>query len=215
MSMLSRWTIGRDRVEEGEGAFAGLGGDGFGELRAGERAGGDDRRMIGQGIDALAHNRDVRVLLDRARDFGGECLSVDRERGTRGNAMLVAGAHDQRTERAHLLVEQPDRIVLGIVGAEAVRADHFGEPVGLVRRSRVAAAAHFAQADAHARFGELPGSLGAGESAADDVDVETSGHFERSEAIHGRMAGLPRACGARNDGSGRLNPAHAHLHHRL
>ena len=90
-------------------------------------------------------------------------------------------------ERAHFLVEQADRIVLGIVRAEAVRADHFGETVGLVRRRAVAAAAHFAQADAQARFGELPGSLGAGESAADDVDVETS-DMSAKRAIHGRMA---------------------------
>ena len=76
------------------------------------------------------------------------------------------------SERAHLLVEQADRIVLGIVGAEAVRADHLGEPVGLVRRRHVAAAAHFAQADAQARLGQLPGRFGPGEAAADDVDVE-------------------------------------------
>ena len=84
------------------------------------------------------------MRLDRARHFGGEGLAVDRQRRAGGHAVLVGGAHDQRAERAHLLVEQADRIVLGIVGAEAVRADHLGQPVGLVRRRRVAAAAHFA-----------------------------------------------------------------------
>ena len=94
-----------------------------------------------------------------------------------GTRCCVGSAHDQRTERAHLLVEQADRIVLGIVGAEAVRADHLGEPVGLVRRRRVAAAAHLAEPHAKARLGELPGGLGPGEAAADDLDVE--GHDGR------------------------------------
>ena len=112
------------------------------------------------------------MLLNGARDLGGEGFAIDRERGAGGHAMLVGGAHDQRSERAHFLVEQADGIVLGIVGAKAVRADHLGEAVGLVRRRRVAAAAHFAEPHAQARLGELPCGFGPGESAADDVDVE-------------------------------------------
>ena len=54
-----------DGVEEGEGAFARFGGDGLGERGAGQRAGRDDRRVIGQGVDALADDGDVRMLLDR------------------------------------------------------------------------------------------------------------------------------------------------------
>ena len=81
----------------------------------------------------------------------------------------------ERAERAHFLVEQADGIVLGVVGAKAVRADHLGEAVGLVRRGRVAAAAHFAEAHAQARLGELPSGFRAGEAAADDVDVEGHG----------------------------------------
>ena len=57
---------GGDGVEEGEGALAGLGGDRFGERGAGQRAGGDDRRMVGEGVDAFADDGDVRMLLDRA-----------------------------------------------------------------------------------------------------------------------------------------------------
>ena len=53
-----------------------------------------------------------------------------------GTRCLSAARMISESERAHLLVEQADGIVLGIVGAEAVRADHFGEAVGLVRRRR-------------------------------------------------------------------------------
>ena len=86
--------------------------------------------------------------------------------------MLVRRTHHQRAQRAHLLVEQPDGIVVGIVGAEAVGADHFGETVGLMSGCRVATPAHFAEAHAQARFGELPGGFGSRKTAADDVDVE-------------------------------------------
>ncbi len=168
----------RDRVEEGEGVLAGLGGDRRGQPGSGQRPGGDDRRMVGQGIDALAYDGDVGMLRDRPRNRGRERLAVDGERRPGGHAVRVARAQDQRTERAHLLVEQADGIVLGIVAAEAVRADHLGELVGLVRRRPVAAAAHLAQADARAGLGQLPCRLAPGEPAADDVDVE--GHVTAS-----------------------------------
>ena len=45
---------GGDGVEEGEGVLAGLGGNGFGKLRPGERAGRDDRRPIGKRVHPLA-----------------------------------------------------------------------------------------------------------------------------------------------------------------
>ena len=116
-----------------------------------------------------------------------------------GTRCLSAARMIERAERAHLLVEQADGIVLGIVGAEAVRADHLGEAVGLVRRSRVAAAAHFAQAHAQARLGELPGGFGTGEAAADDVDVE--GHagllVPLDRAIQRTCASSPSATKAR------------------
>ena len=68
-------------------------------------------------------------------------------------------------------MEQADRIVLGIVGAEAVRADQLGQAVGLVRRRHLAAAAHLGQPHLHAGLGELPGGLRSGEAAADDMDL--------------------------------------------
>src|SRR5204862_7984028 len=87
-------------------------------------------------------------------------------------SVLVRGAHHERIERAHFLVEQAGRIVLGIVAAKAVRANHLGETVGLVRRGGVSAAAHFGETNAKSRLGQLPGSLGSGQAATDDVHVE-------------------------------------------
>jgi len=72
-------------------------------------------------------------------------------------------------------VQQADGIVLGIVAAKAVRADHLRKEVALVRWSRVAAPAHFAEPDAQARLGELPRGFRASEAAADDMDVEGHG----------------------------------------
>ena len=96
MSMLSRWTIGAMASKKARASLAGFGGDRLGERGAGQRAGGDDRRVIGQGVDPLAHDRDVRMLLDRARHFGGEGVAVDRQRRAGGDAVLVRRAHDQR-----------------------------------------------------------------------------------------------------------------------
>ena len=78
-------------------------------------------------------------------------------------------------EPPHFLVEQADRIAVGIVGTEAVRAHHLGQPVGLVRRRHVAAAAHLAEPHPEAGLGQLPRGFGPGEAAADDVDVEGHG----------------------------------------
>ena len=111
------------------------------------------------------------------RDRCGESLSIDRERGARGYPMFIGRPHDQRTEGTHFLMKQANGIMLGIVRAEAVRADHFGQRVELMCGGRIApiCAAHFAQADAKPRFGELPRGFGPGQAAADDVDVEGHG----------------------------------------
>jgi hypothetical protein len=87
--------------------------------------------------------------------------------------VLVGRAHDQRAEVTHFLVEQADRIAFGIVATKAVRADHFGEAVSFVRRGRIAATAHFAEADMEASLGQLPRCLAAGEAATDNLNIET------------------------------------------
>lgn len=100
--------------------------------------------------------------------------------------MRVRDAHDQRIQRAHLLVKKSYRIVIGVVGAETIRADHFGEPIGLVCRSGGAAAPHLAESNTKSRVGELPGGLGSGEATADYLDVE--GHDRGNYASELRRA---------------------------
>ncbi len=80
-------------------------------------------------------------------------------------------------------MKQSDRILLVVVRAKGIGAHQLGEPVGVVRRRGVAAAAHFRQADAVAALGQLPGRFAAGEAAPDDMDV----------VVHSRIALEPRS----------------------
>ena len=173
MSMLSRWTIGAMASKKARASWPVSAAIASASFEPVSGPGRDDRRMIGKGVDPLADDRDVAGGFRwRAVTSSAKASRSTARAEPAGNAVLVGGAHDQRAERAHLLVEKADGIVLGIVGPEAVGADHLGEAVGLVRRGHVPAAAHFGQANAQARFGQLPGGFGTGQSAADDVDVE-------------------------------------------
>ncbi len=55
---------------------------------------------------------------ERALDRRRETLAVDRKRASSRELVRIARAHDQRTRAPHLLMEQPDRVVLPIVGTE-------------------------------------------------------------------------------------------------
>ena len=100
-----------------------------------------------EGVDPLAHDLIFGWLLDRRVISSANASRSTASAEPAGTLWISAAAHDQAAERAHFLVEQADGIVLGIVGAETVGADHFGQPVAVVGRRRVAAAAHFAEAD--------------------------------------------------------------------
>ena len=80
----------------------------------------------------------------------------------------VAGLKDQRGGAAHLGMQQADRIVLPVVGAEGVGADQLGQAVRLVRRG-AHHGPHLVQHDGNPGRGDLPGALRAGEAAADHV----------------------------------------------
>ncbi len=68
-----------------------------------------------------------------SRHGGRKTLAVDRERPAGGHLVGVGRAHDQRAELAHLGMQQADRVVGGIIGAEGIGADELGERVGAVR----------------------------------------------------------------------------------
>ncbi len=168
--MLSRWTIGAIASKKASWSCPVSAMIDCARPGRCKRAGGDDRGAVGKRVDPLADEFDIGMRLDRAGDALREAVAIHRQRRAGGHAVRVAFAQDQRTQRAHLGMQQPDRVLLGIVGAEAVRADQFGELVGLVRGGAFDAA-HFAEAHLEAGLGELPGGFGSGEAAADDVDV--------------------------------------------
>ena len=161
----------RDGVEEGERVFAGEPADGGGEIGRGKRSGGDDDAVpVGRRQrDLAARERDQRMGFQRRRHRGGKAVAVDRQRAARRDLVAIRRAHDERAEPAHLLMQQADGIVRGVVGAERIGADQLGIAVGLVRGGRPLRP-HLVQRDRHAGLRELPGGLRAGEAAADDMD---------------------------------------------
>ena len=171
---------GGERVEEREAVLAGFRADSRGEQGRGEWAGRDDRGAVWQGINAFAHERDVGVRRNGPGHARRKRIAVHRQRRPGRDAVPVGLTHDDRAERPHLLMQQPDGVGFGIVRAEAVRADKFGKAVGAVRRRAIPAAAHFGQAHLVPRLGELPCGFGPGHATADDVNVVSHPtNFER------------------------------------
>ena len=106
---------------------------------------------------------------ERLGDGIGEGMAVDGQRAAGRQARGVGAAQDQRAGAAHLLMQQADGVVLGIVGAQGVGADEFGQPLGVVGVG-AAHGAHLVQHDPGAGLSRLPGRFRARQSAADDVD---------------------------------------------
>ncbi len=167
----------RDGVEEGQVLLAGEGADRLRERRRRQRAGGDDdvvpvlRRQAGH---LAAFDGHERLGFQRGLNGGGKAVAIDRQRAAGRHLVLVGRAQDQGVQPPHLLVQQADGVGLGIVGAEGVGADQFGQPVGLVRLGR-SQRPHLVQHDGQSPAGDLPSGLAAGETAADDVDGQGRG----------------------------------------
>ena len=66
-------------------------------------------------------------------------------------------------------MQETDGVCLTVVGPEAVGTDQLGKAVGAMRVGRFDAA-HFVDDHHDAGLGGLPCGLGAGETAANDVD---------------------------------------------
>jgi hypothetical protein len=73
---------------------------------------------------------------DRAGYFLREKIAIDRERRPGRHARRVGGAHDDRSEPAHLLFQKADCVVQ-FVSTERIAADKLRKPVGLVDRRRL------------------------------------------------------------------------------
>ena len=78
-------------------------------------------------------------------------------------------------------MEQPNRILVAIVGAEAVRANELCQAIGLVSGRHVARTAHFGQAHAEAARGELPCSLAPGEPLPSELGLAQEYGISREE----------------------------------
>jgi hypothetical protein len=117
-------------------------------------------------------------------DGGGEAVAIDRQGRACGHLVRIAGGQDQRAAAAHLGMQEADSVELPVVGAERVRADQFGQVAALVG-GRSAAGAHLVQDDVGAGLGRLPGRLGTGQAAADDMDG-VKGHGRLVRAVRMR-----------------------------
>ena len=164
---------GRDGVEERERSFAGERADRGAQAWRGQRPRRDnDAAPVGgrQAVDFARERRSTSGLrLSALRDRVGERVAIDGERAAGRQLRPVAGRHDERAGAAHLLMQQPDGVVLPIVGAERVRADELGAAAGLVR-VRHARGAHFVQHDGNAGARDLTRGFGARKAGADDVN---------------------------------------------
>ena len=165
-------------VEKGQRVLSRSRRDPFGERPGGQRAGGDDDAPpFGRwrGDESTPH-LDQRLGTNRRRHPVGKGIAVDGQRRPGGDARGIGLSEDQRPEAPHLGVDQPDGVVFGIVGAEAVRTHKFGERVGVVGLGAVGAA-HLVEHDRHAGAGALPRGFRPGEAAADDVNRAGHGHI--------------------------------------
>ncbi len=163
---------GRDGVEEGERVFAGQRADRFGECRRRERPRCDDggapifRR---QAADLFAHDLDIGMLFERARDRRRETMAVDSQCASRRQFVRIGRPQHQRTCAAHLFVKQADGVVFPIVRTKRIGTDKFGEPVRLMRVGSPKRS-HLMQHDVRTGLSRLPRGFAASQSAADDVN---------------------------------------------
>ena len=138
----------------------------------GQRAGRDDHivPILGRKPrDLAALERDERMGEDRRLDGFREAVAIDGERAAGRHLMGVGACDHDRAQRAHLAMEDADGVGRGIVGAERIGADEFGEVGGLVRRGRPDRT-HLVQYDRDAGLRRLPRGFRAGQPAADDMN---------------------------------------------
>ena len=181
-----------------EGVLARYTADRLRELDRGEGARGDDDLAPGcvrQRRHSLATDLDQRLRLERRLDGIGKAVTIYGERAPCRQLVGIARTQDQGAAAPHLLVQQPDRVVEPVVGAERIGADQLGERAGLVRFG-FAHRAHLMQDHRDARAGELPGRLAAGQAATDHLHRSGHGSIQRTDRSSSDMgpATIIREC---------------------
>ena len=187
----------RDRIEERQRVFVGQFADRVRQRRRGQRTGRDDdvapvRRR--QAVDFGPMNFDQGMVVQRLGDGGGKSVAVDRQRAAGGNLVGVGRAHDQRTQPAHFGVQQSDRIVGGVVGAERVGAHEFGQAIGAMGFGHPAGA-HLVQDDAERRH--LATCQAASEPARPAPTICTGSEEDLMAVIATEVARFPAQWNAR------------------
>ena len=173
MSIESRCTIGAMASKKASASSPVSAADRVGQRRRGEGAGRDDDAVPLRRRQPRSPRARISIsgcAVERRRDGGGKAVAVDRERAAGRHLVGVGRAHDQRAEPAHLLVQQAD----GVVSRDRRSGTSWSRPARRARRScarRSCAAGRIScSTTGTPRARDLPGGLGAGEAAADDVD---------------------------------------------
>ena len=132
-------------------------------------------------------------------DVGGKGVAVNGK-GTAGRqAMRLGCGEDQAMSGAHFPMQKADGVLLIIVRAEGIRTDHLGEIAGAVGEG-FHLGPHLVQDHGDAHLRRLPGGLGPGHAAADDVkgfahgvDLGCFGADEKCQ-MRGLAGVLPVSC---------------------
>ena len=82
-----------------------------------------------QAVDLAPFDRDQGLGFDRRRHRVAEGTPVDRKRAAGGYLVRIATGKNQRAAASHLLVQQADRVVFVIVGAERVGTDQLRQAI--------------------------------------------------------------------------------------
>ena len=132
---------------------------------------------------------DQRFGLQAHGDRLGKADAVDRQRDAGRHLVGIARGHDERAEAAHLLVQQADGVVRRVVRAERVGADQLRQAARDVRLGG-AHGTHLVQDNRRTGAGDLPGRLGPGEAAADNVDG-IQGRFTHANVNASCVSAMP------------------------
>ncbi len=94
----------------------------------------------------------------RVGDGLREGVAVYRQCAASGQAVFVGAGHDEAVGGAHFPMQQAHGVLLVIIRAEGVGADHLAQKPGLVGEG-FDLGAHLVDHDFHARVRRLPSSL--------------------------------------------------------